>query len=202
MKNKKRVRPPGYAVWIRMKQRCCNPNATGYENYGGRGVTICESWMNSFEAFVSDMGPRPSKSHTVERIDNSKGYCKENCRWATKLEQNRNKRNNHVITIDGVSKTIGAWAEEKGINPETLSHRINVTKWTYEKAISTPVRPRKEKGDHPSSVKIVFDGISKNIKEWIELFGVSRNEYRKICLKTGSPENAIKHFVETTGKNP
>lgn len=81
-----------HAIWRQMKQRCYNPRKSDYHLYGARGVRICDRWLNSFENFYADMGPRPSMGHSVDRIDGSKGYEPGNCRWATRTEQSRNRR--------------------------------------------------------------------------------------------------------------
>jgi hypothetical protein len=80
-----------YTIWCSMLTRCSNPNHKNYRHYGGRGITVCESWQNSFEAFYNDMGD-PPENLTLDRIDNEKGYSKDNCRWATWEEQNNNQR--------------------------------------------------------------------------------------------------------------
>lgn len=120
-----------------MKNRCNNPKAGRYEDYGGRGITVCDEWME-FEAFYRDMGPRPSKHHSIERRENDKGYSKENCHWATKVEQMNNRRNNILYERDGVTKTLAEWCKEKERKYRRVYYRMKRDGWSFEKAIDTP----------------------------------------------------------------
>lgn len=110
--------------WETMKRRCFNPNYQNYKYYGGRGITVCEKWRNSFLAFYQDMGPKPTPKHTLDRIDVNKGYEPSNCRWATQLDQARNKRNITMLEIDGVKKCLTEWSDLFEIRPLTVHKRI------------------------------------------------------------------------------
>lgn len=129
---------PEYTVWRDMLARCLNPKDPGYHRYGGRGITVTLRWQHSFQAFYEAMGPRPSPDHSIERIDNDRGYESGNCRWATQVEQARNRRTNHILTFQGRALPLVAWAEETGIPDDTLLHRLK-KEWSVEQALTTPV---------------------------------------------------------------
>lgn len=111
------------SIWNAMKQRCYNPKHVAYLRYSGRGIQVCERWLNSFEDFLKDMGPRPSTRHTIERNDGTKGYQPDNCRWATYKEQCSNTSRN-VYVFDGDEKvTVTEWARRHGVNVQTAFGR-------------------------------------------------------------------------------
>jgi hypothetical protein len=126
---------PEYASWQHMVNRCQNPKTDCFENYGGRGITVCDRWATSFENFRADMGPRPSLAHTLDRIDNEKGYSPDNCRWATRRVQLCNRRNARLVSIGGETKTITEWAESLGISRNTLTYRLDVMRLTPVEAL-------------------------------------------------------------------
>ena len=95
------TKTPEYRVWAEMKGRCSNPRNKSYHNYGARGIFVCREWIDSFEKFITDMGRRPSKNHSIDRIDNSKGYSPSNCKWVTRKEQSNNQRSNVMISFMG-----------------------------------------------------------------------------------------------------
>lgn len=123
------------ALWSGMLKRCRGTN----KYYGGRGISVCNRWRESFSNFLSDMGRRPSPKHSLDRIDNNKGYFPQNCRWATPQEQARNKSNNRRIVVRGKTKTLIEWEELSGISTVNIDARIR-RGWSTYKAISTPVR--------------------------------------------------------------
>src|SRR5688500_16157023 len=109
-----------YRAWASMKQRCLNPKVVAYPQYGQRGIKVCDRWLTSFPNFYADMGPRPSPSHSLDRIDNDGDYTPDNCRWATRVEQGRNQRTNVLFTHNGKTQCLTAWSEEIGIPADTL----------------------------------------------------------------------------------
>jgi len=129
-----------YSMWCGMKTRCSNPNFEAYPNYGGRGIRVCERWLN-FQNFIEDMHPRPSKDHSIDRIDNDGDYCPENCRWSLWKEQMNNSRNNTILTVCGISRTLTQWASIMSINYGMLQTRV-FNGWPPELAIFTPVLPK------------------------------------------------------------
>lgn len=132
-----------YHIWEGIKTRCKNSKFIYFKYYGGRGIRYCKRWEN-FKNFFEDMGECPLDKQ-IDRIDNNKGYFKENCRWVTSQENNRNKRNNTLITYNSETKCLTEWAEKIKINPRTLSDRINKLNWTIKEAIEIPVGSRRIK---------------------------------------------------------
>jgi len=112
-----------YKSWCGMKGRCNNPRDAAYGRYGGRGIKVCPRWLQ-FENFFEDMGEKPEKL-TLERLDNNKGYSPDNCTWATRWTQNRNKKNNRMYSYQGEAKCLADWAIEMGMNYQTLCSRLN-----------------------------------------------------------------------------
>ena len=136
-------RTPEHQAWDNMKRRCFNPNHKKYPNWGGRGISVCDRWLN-FENFLADMGSRPSTKYSLDRIDNDGDYCFENCRWATKAEQQNNTRYNRLITIDDVTLTIAQWSEKMGYGKTIIPRRL-YRGWSEYKAVMTPVKQRKKR---------------------------------------------------------
>ncbi len=127
-----------HAIWRGMRTRCNNPNASAYPKYGARGIRVCERW-DSFENFLSDMGARPSKHHSVDRINPDGNYEPSNCRWATTVEQCNNRRATRYIEYRGERLALAVAVRRAGsvIHPEAAWVRIR-TGWPVERALETP----------------------------------------------------------------
>jgi len=131
---------PEYSVWGSMRARCNNPNNKRYPRYGGRGIKVCSRWnepYNGFLRFVRDMGRRPSPELTIERVDNDGDYEPDNCEWASRKQQARNRATNRHLTIDGETRTLAEWSELHGIHSATISNRL-VRGWPPRVAVSAP----------------------------------------------------------------
>lgn len=123
-----------YQTWFAIIKRCKNPSATGWHLYGGRGIDVCDRWL-SFDNFVSDMGPRPSPEHTVDRVDVDGNYAPDNCRWASRLEQAANRRNNVSFVRDGVRYVAAEVAHAYGIQCQLVAQRARKGK-TFAEIVS------------------------------------------------------------------
>lgn len=127
-----------YTVWQNMKARCSNPNSTYYADYGGRGITVCEQWLDSFETFLFDMGTGKG-GWTLDRVNNSGNYEPFNCVWATRRRQANNRRSSVFLEFDGRRFTVAEWAAMQGMKIQTLHRRLKAG-WSVPDALLTPVR--------------------------------------------------------------
>ena len=124
-----------YKTWCSMKERCSNPSATNYYRYGGSGVKVCERWM-TFGNFYNDMGPRPEGT-TLDRINGDDNYEPGNCRWATRKEQNDNRKNTIWLEHNNMRMTINDWAKHFGISRHWIYRRVRINGWSAEKTLTT-----------------------------------------------------------------
>lgn len=127
-----------YSIYIDIKKRCYTKTSTHYKDYGGRGITICQEWLDDFMNFYNDMGEKPGDEYSIDRIDNNGNYSKENCKWSTQSQQCRNRRSSVKLEFNGVTKNLIDWAEELGFSYDLLWDRIFAQKWSIEKALTTP----------------------------------------------------------------
>lgn len=131
---------PEYRCWLRMKQRCYDPRAKQFEDWGGRGIQVCDRWRNSFENFLADMGEIPQPRLQLDRKDNNGNYEPDNCQWATPKQQCRNTRHNRYLTLGNETMSVVEWSERTGINSTTIRQRLDFSGWTVEQALTTPVQ--------------------------------------------------------------
>jgi len=131
---------PEYRAWSNMLSRCYNPKATRFKDWGGRGISVCDEWRHSYEAFLRDVGRRPTSEHSLDRFPNTSGnYEPGNVRWATPIEQARNMRSNRLISAFSESMTMADWAERSGLKYRVIQDRI-ASGWDPERALSTPAK--------------------------------------------------------------
>ncbi len=126
-----------YNIWASIIQRCENPKSHAWRLYGGRGITMCERWRNSFEAFSADMGPRPPKM-SIDRIDPNGNYEPANCRWISMKEQGNNRREHVFIRIGDRVQTLMQWTEEFGLRYHTIKQRMRALHWSPSRALNLP----------------------------------------------------------------
>lgn len=136
---------PVHRAWRSMRARCYIPSATGYSNYGGRGIRVCPRW-NKFDNFYKDVGNPPFSGATLERLDVNGDYAPGNCVWASRVEQSRNTRRTRNLTYDGRTQCLKDWATEFGISYGVLLHRVSKLGWPLQDALTRPLR-RTKKGE-------------------------------------------------------
>ena len=133
---------PEHKTWHRIVSRCTKASDPSYAHYGGRGIKVCERWLESFDAFYNDMGARPSPSHSIDRINTNGDYEPGNCRWATASIQANNRRDNIFLTFRGRRMSAAQWAEEIGVPHHVVYHRLKQG-WSTERTLTQPYTPRK-----------------------------------------------------------
>lgn len=204
-----RLRSVRYSVWQKIKDRCLNPKDISYPNYGGRGITICQRWRESYDEFCNDMEPRPSMKYSIDRVDNDDGYhcgkcdeCKQNgwpanCRWATRLEQNRNTRKVRWLHIGEECKRFVEWLEHYGVERQTFKERIK-RGWTMMEAIGAAAPPMDTKGHRSEFVCI--NGRTLRISQWRRRFNVTKNAFNGRIAKGFTLKQALGIEPPPTGK--
>ncbi len=178
-----------YFVWRTMQARCSNPNNCSFYRYGARGIKVCERWKN-FDLFVSDMGPRPSKAHTIERKNSDGHYEPTNCRWATRKEQSLNTCRNRYIESSEQKLTICQWADKLGFSHRTIAGRLN-RGWSIERALNAQLTKPGRKFTPEQIQQIKTDPRGCHVLA--RLFSVSSRTIWKI--KVG---RSYKSFLATT----
>lgn len=173
-----------YRCWSGILERCLNPNARFYSDYGGRGITVCERWSSSYLNFLSDMGRKPSAELTIERVDNEKGYEPGNCAWATREAQRRNRRDVTLYPFRGQELLLCEIAKLCGIGAGTLAFRLR-SGWDLERATSTSARPVAQNNT------FTLAGETLSVAEWAARLGVTVNQLRLRIRKGWSAERAL-----------
>jgi hypothetical protein len=128
-----------FKIWLHILERCNPKYKEIHKNYAGRGISVCERWLNSFENFLLDMGTRPTPDHSIERKNNAGDYTPDNCKWATRIEQGNNKRNNRLIEWRGEVNTVAQWGRILGVDPKRLQLRLGYG-WPIDRVMMEPAR--------------------------------------------------------------
>jgi hypothetical protein len=164
-----------FETWTSMKKRCYGTWHKAYHNYGGRGITVCDRWLEKngrgFLNFLEDMGPRPDPEYSLDRINNDGNYEPGNVKWSTKKEQSNNRRVSHFLTFNGISKTIMEWARELNIAETTIHNRLK-RGLSVEETLITPIK---------TEMSCTIEGENKTLSEWVEIYNISKdNVYNRL----------------------
>lgn len=173
------------SIYHNMKTRCTNPNYDKYEYYGGKGISICDEWMNSYDAFEEwALANGYTDELTLDRIDVNGNYTPKNCRWITWKEQANNKTTNRIITYNNETHTLQEWADKTGILCGTIARRLD-DGWSVHDALTKPV----DKRFGPSP--ITYNGITQSGRAWSRMLGLSNNAVKNRILRGWTVEQAV-----------
>lgn len=186
-----------YNAWQHIRSRCYNKNSPAYPEYGGRGITVCDRWLESFENFYADMGPKPSRKHSIDRYpDNDGPYSPSNCRWATRAEQNRNTRQNVILEFNGKRMCLTEWADLLGICKTTLFARIQRDGWSVERALTTPADPA---AGRFLPEPVTHNGRTMSVKDWARETGICYGTIKSRLRKGWTVDEALSISPQRTG---
>lgn len=171
-----------YSVWVAMRTRCRCPTSQSYRDYGGRGIKVCARW-DLFENFLADMGPRPSRLHSLDRRNNNGDYEPSNCRWATRKEQLRNTRANRLLTHNGLTLPVAEWAERLGINANTI--RVRLWEGFTTEAALTPARYKSP--DHT----LTHEGQTLPVSAWAKRLNIKADTISARLSRGKTVEQAL-----------
>jgi len=163
-----------YTAWKNILIRCENPRSSGYKNYGGRGITVCEEWHTFLPFYNWSLSNGYAEHLTIDRIDNDKGYSPENCRWITQKENSRNRGCNHLVTFNGQTLCISEWAEKAGITHQAMAERLKSKTWDLQQALTAGKNGRliKQPSFEKAIVQISKDGTI--INKWKSITEASK----------------------------
>lgn len=181
---------PEYRAWQEMKRRCLAAHRPKFDMYGGRGIAVCARWLDSFEDFLADMGPRPSTRHSLERKNNDGDYTPDNCKWATRKEQIENRRCSRKLTVGSRTLSLDAWSKETGTSYSTIHSRLK-RGWPPEEAL----RPRTLR---LRGVKeLTFSGRTLSVADWAKVLGFPKTKIYKRLAAGWSVEETLSHTPKT-----
>ena len=171
-----------YRIWSQMRGRCANPRGARWSSYGGRGITVCARWHESFENFLADMGPRPAGT-TLDRKDNDGNYEPGNCRWATRIEQQNNMRSNRIVVVSGERMTLAEACRRAGLDSSLVGGRLHRGE-SIAKALRPAPHRRQTTIDEMAQIKALVEGGATQ-SEAARLLGLHQTVVNRICIKKG-----------------
>ena len=192
---------PEYLCWKAILRRCLNPKCAEFPGYGGRGITVCDRWRLDFWTFYQDVGPKPSRSHELDRINNDGNYEPGNVRWVTRSENDRNRRSNRWVEFHGERRLLIELCEEFGVRPDTARYRLKHGA-TPEEVFATPVRAKRANGvlaaEKAAYVPKLPRITPERQQEVVRLF-VSGSTYDQITAATGVSYNSVGRIIKRHG---